>query len=202
MLENANVLTAAIAFSGVIVSVSASLLITFLSTRSEIRKLKTSLRNQYASLILEKRIEVYKECYYLLSHFAKHAQGYIKQGTPLAYEDIVYFNEKLSDWDSKNAILMSSASSHLIYRLRGIIQQSLKEINEKNVGADELDGVLASMVKHSKKLEMSLRNDIGIYEVEKYEDRRYIFSNYKFIRDHVPGPEVLLDEEIGRKAIR
>ncbi len=186
MMENPTVLTATIAFLGVIVSVSTSLMITFLSTRSEIRKLKTSLKNQYASAILEKRMNVYGDCYYILSHFAKHARGYINAQSPLTYSDINDFNVVLSEWDSRNAILLSPRSVAMISSLRFELQNLLRNTPIDNNSEYKDNEALEKLIRAVGKLEMALRNDIGIYEVETHEQRTFFMSNKEFVRNAFP----------------
>jgi hypothetical protein len=184
MMENPTVLTAIIALLGVITSVAASLLITFLSTRSEMRKLRSNLRNQYASALLEKRMCVYGECYYILSHFIKHARGFIKIDLPINYSEIEDFNMALNEWDSKNALLLSPRSIEYIYSLRRELRDILKEADQNSIYKNVL--AIEKLLKSAGNLEKALRNDIGIYEVETHEDKKIFMSNIEYLKNIAP----------------
>jgi hypothetical protein len=196
MMENPAVLTATIAFLGVITSVSASLAITFLSTRSEMRKLKTSLKNQYASAILEKRMNVYGECYYILSNFVKRAHGFINTQTPITYSDLDSFNLTLSEWDSKNALLLRPGSVALMLSLRINLRDILKEVPVCRDAIYQNGSDIDKLVTAAKTLEMALRNDIAIYEVEMHEERSFFMSNREFVKN--TSPELLPSSELFR----
>jgi hypothetical protein len=196
MMENPAVLTATIAFFGVIASVSASLIITFLSTRAEMRKLKTSLMNQYASAILEKRMNVYGECYYILSNFVKHAHGFIKTQAPITYSDVESFNLTLSEWDSKNALLLRPGSVALILSLRITLRDILKEAPVCREAIYQNSNDIDRLVTAIKQLEMALRNDIGVYKVERHEERSFFMSNREFVKN--TSPELLPSSELFR----
>lgn len=186
MIESPIVIAAIVALLGVITSVSASLLITFLSTRSEMRKIKSTLKNQYASSLLEKRISVYTDCYYILSHFIKHARCYIKAHSPLTYADVNDFNIALSEWDSRNALFLSPRSTLFIHSLRKEVQKILNNASSDADSACKIVENLEELLQSINKLEKALKNDIGVYDVERHEDRDFIMSNKDFVKSFAP----------------
>jgi hypothetical protein len=174
MIESPSIVAAGIALIGVIASVIASLTATLLSTRSELRKIKTTLRNQYASMLLERRLNSYSECYYVLSTFIKRARGFMMVDNPLTYSDVQAFSDRISDWDSRNALLLSPQSMKRIFDLR----RELKDCLDK-YPADQLPSALDyseldKLALRSRGLEKGLRNDIAIYEVEKHEQKEFV----------------------------
>ncbi len=183
MFENPNIVAAGIAFAGAIASVLGSLLVTFLSTRFEIRKIRTALQNQYSSSILEKRLNAYGGCYYILSHFIKRARGFVKTETLLTYADIQDFNDHLNEWDSKHALLMSPRAILLMYALRKGLKAFLDRSPAEGTSVVQDYDNLENLIKRVMRLERALRNDVAIYEVEKYEGKRFFSSDKEFTKD-------------------
>jgi hypothetical protein len=183
MLQNPIILAALIAFVGALVSISASLVITFLSNRSEIRKLRTSLRNQHSTIILEKRLNAYMGCYYILSNFVKIARGFVMPEGPLTRNDVKKLNEALNDWDSKSALLLSPRSVVLIHTLRHQVRDFLNKFGADTSDISEDSPELEQLIIAIGKLEMGLKNDVGIFDVEKYEDKKFHMSNKQFLNN-------------------
>ena len=181
MISTPTVIAAIVAFGGVIVSVCVSLIITIYTTRSEIRKLRASLRNQYASTLMEKRLSMYGDVYYLLSNIAKRIRRYLEPDRPISYKDISEFNKSLSEWDSRNALLLSPKSVDVMHTFRRHLRELLNKGEEEFI-ANSPD-VLDALISGISKLEAALRNDVGIYHVDEHEQKQFFMSNAKFVKD-------------------
>ena len=151
-------IVAIIAFSGVIISVLASLYSSMRQTNSELKKLRTEIQQIYTNKLLDKRIEIYPDLYNLLSRFTKS----IVTNQSISMDSLQELQENLSNWDVQNAVFLSGKAFELSYRFRVTISELSKEsVNEFN------DSILLSDLRSkADSVKLALKEDLGIFVVE------------------------------------
>lgn len=171
------IVIALISFTGVVLSVLISFLTSSRLTRTELEKLRSEVKKTYADRLLSKRLETYPGLYYLASNFLKEIQ-YGSVDNLLLNE----FRTQLIEWDSKNAIFLSSYASRKLYSLRRRLVRELKQLTDEELKDQDL---LKDLQKQVERLEVALRNDIGVYVVE-FSDPDVRFSSFEEIPREPP----------------
>lgn len=171
------IVIALISLGGVVLSVLISFLTSLRLTRTELEKLRSEIKKTYADRLLSKRLETYPSLYYLTSNFIKEIQ-YGSVDNLLLDE----FRTQLIEWDSRNAIFLSSYASRKIYSLRRRLVTELKQLTDEELKNQDL---LKDLRNQVESLEVALRNDIGVYVVE-FSDPDVRFSSFKEIPREPP----------------
>lgn len=166
------IISSIIAFIGVIISVRESSKRSDDLIKAEIEKIKSGIQQDYATKLLEKRIEVYPKLYSIISDFIK-----LVQFGKVTTDIIQKLKSDIEAWDSNNALFLSAGSTGTIYDFRKFlfdeaINKSDEELQKANY--------LKTLRDRAGDVEVVLKNDIGIYKVE-YSD---IEKEIKTFRDH------------------
>ena len=176
------IITALIAVSGVVLSAGVSILVDWLTTRRELAKARRELTSTYAGKLLEVRLKVYPELYAALSDFIKHIEGGSEKylaGQALTISDVQNLLTVIVAWDSKHALVLSDRAGRAIFDLRQhlveLITQRQSTREEAIAELETLDGLLGA----AQEVELALKVDLGIYEVELYEGRAPLDSYQK-----------------------
>ena len=155
------IITAIIAFSGVVISIVASITVSLRQTTIELRKVRTEIQQTYMNKLLEKRIEKYPSLYKLLSDFDKS----IRYGN-LRKKDVDELFKKILAWDSENAIFLSgqAVKTYVAFRivLSKVVKLSEKDFHQNFIINNEKKQLLAQ----ANEVEVALKNDLGIFVVE------------------------------------
>lgn len=152
------IIIAIISFTGVIISVTASLVISRGQAKHQIEKMRIELEEAYTGKLFEKRLEVYPSLYSILSGFAKclHKNQVNK-------EVINRTLERLDEWDNNYALFLSPLTAHNMYELRRVFQryQTMDEARViKNAKKDYIYKVMG--------LENALKTEIGVFSARDY----------------------------------
>jgi len=166
------VLVSLIALFGVLLSVTVSVFISLRTTNTEIQKLRTEIQQTYTGKLLDKRLELYPEMYYLLSDFRKKFDV-----ADISKEDVKRLLKQTSEWNSKHSILFSGQTTLISVRFRKLLTRLVQDGFESNESLRELIRTLAE-------LEVALKSDIGIYVIE-FSDPAKRFSHYEDVEDAV-----------------
>lgn len=87
------------------------------------------------------------------------------------------FNQNISELDNKCCILLSIKSAISLYRLRVTIRRIIYKNRDLSDGSLLSKEDCAEVLKYGDRLEITLRTDVGIYEIDKSEGRE-IFKDY------------------------
>ena len=166
------ILVALIALIGVLVSVAISLFSSMRLTNTELQKLRQEIQKTYSGKLLDKRLEVYPDLYYLLSDFAKKALF----GT-VVKRDLEKLLDQTNKWNSRHSILFSGQTNKVSYHFR----KTLTELAQQ--GADSPEA-LHSFIDMLSEFELALKSDLGIYVVE-FADTTKRFSSYTDLSEAV-----------------
>ena len=192
------VIAALIAFSGVIISVLISVILSVRQTNTELKKIQFEGRQGISDQLLEARLRVYPSLYALLSNFDK----VIRFGTAsepeiynsksdipveidtksLPHEIVTKLYQDVLKWDSQHAILLSAFAGGVLHNFRLILYPLAhmpKEEFHKQYGSPSL---LKTLLTEANKVEFALKSDIGIYNVEFLESENVVFT-YENLRE-------------------
>jgi hypothetical protein len=139
-------------FTG-LVSVLASVVVTTLSNRSELKRIRRELEQSYEKSLFDKRVEVYPKLYKQLSSIGKLVEyGEATRST------LLEFREKVDEWNSSYSLFFTPATTKISWRFRNYIFLLLKEdcVTEEHWGR----------IRSTARLfEAALRAEIGIFNV-------------------------------------
>lgn len=188
---DASIISALIAFVGVIVSV----LISFYSSRNLLRtelvKIETAIEQNYATKLVEKRLSDYPFIYEPLSDMGKLILLTMNDvpNQDVTFQHVTEFLEKYNSANSKYGVLFSSSSMRNSYELRKYIIKLIKENGEENKDGFVPKETLKEIGGKIRKLEFSMKQDLGVYLVEfkdpknKLQLQRYSDANKYAERD-------------------
>lgn len=190
-LQSVDISSVIVAFITAAISIVGALYLTSRKINAELHLRRIELTRAYSETILKSRLEVYKELWHILSHNLKIIHGTHYQQDLNGATDASKLNslfEKLSDWDSKNTLLLSKRSGYLIHQLR---MQLLHMINLPAAESVIIDNREREKVIESlRKLEISIKTDLGIFEVDEFEARKTI-SGYSELNRSLRAPSRL-----------
>lgn len=166
---------ALIVLLGVIFSAVISYLISKNAIKNEIKKLQLDITKTYESKILESRLESYPQLYFILSDLAKKVRT--SKITKEVFEQAL---TDIEDWDSKNAIFMSAATTSVCFEFRIYLDKLMKEMTEET-----LQKTTSDLVDEVGIFEYALKNDLGIWGVkgEKIYEMKEISSREEFLEE-------------------
>ena len=178
------IIVAIIALSGAVISVVVSAFMSMRQTKTEVMKsmrqtetelikIRSEINQTYVNKLIEKRLDVYPQFYFLLSDFIKR----FKQHDTASLEMLKDFRAKIEEWDSKNSLLFSDPTTDICHNfLMELIR--LTEMTEDDLQKYfQIRDNRRNLRKFIEKLELALKYDLGIHSVEFSEDRK--FSSYK-----------------------
>jgi hypothetical protein len=173
------ILTALIALTGVVVSVTVSLFVNIRQTNTELQKLRSEIQQTYASKLLEKRLEVYPDLYFLLSDFMKKIEAGIASKS-----DIDELHHRTSDWNSRYAVFFSGHTGGISYRFRQMLLELTRMPDEEYRRKFESPEAVRELRHRVGEVELALKSDLGIYAVE-FSDLAKRFRSYREINEEV-----------------
>lgn len=163
---NVNLITALIAFSGVLLSVVASFFVSLRKSKIESQKIRDEYLHRYAGKIFESRLEAYpKLVEHLVIFFQKVNLSRIKkeQLYEIKIADIKNLFQIILDWDAHNSVLYSPElqgmvhkTYHNLYRLLNRPEEELQPLIKNDDSLKELRNELFALY-------LALKNDLGIY---------------------------------------
>ena len=151
---------------------------------TEIRKLETSIIQDYVDKILSKRIECYPEVFELLSNFLKmiRREFAIKpEGEKIIQKsEVIKFINDYDRLNSKVSLFFSVTSEYTSFTLRDFLYDLIEKTKEKEIKEEEIVNLIKSKVSD---LEVNLKNDVGIYIIDFKDSQRMLkLKNYEDIR--------------------
>jgi hypothetical protein len=170
------IITTLIAFMGILISVSTSVLVNRQQNATEIKKLRTEIQQAYAHRLIEKRIEVYQVLYKLLSEFDKVIHFGIP--TKLTKRVISDLFDNILKWDSENAIFMSGNTGRKLYEFRWRLSELKDMSNDQFLNYFNMPKKQKGLLELANQLEVALKVDIGVYIVE-FDNENKIPHSYR-----------------------
>jgi len=161
------VLMTLISLGGILLSALVSFAVSSINTRTEFRKLKAQFQQTFVTKLVEQRIIVYPQLYFVLSDFFKRAKTGDAPNPTVPVGLLQKWLGDINAWDSQHALLLSSHAfkqiGELRYRIFVVISQvEANPLTEIQTDTDDF----RVMMQSGENLEFALRSDIGVYEVD------------------------------------
>ena len=166
------IITSIIALSGVFISVLVTYIATKKQFKTEIKKVHSTIEQDYLKMILAKRIETYPKIYFELHEFMR----LIFDHNP-SLEELKQFDEKLADLNSQYAVFIGARTGDIFYKLRRYLNTIIVKIKEKGQDEIESEDRRNALRKNIQKLEIGLKKDLGIFLVEFQDAERKLKIN-------------------------
>lgn len=175
-----------IAAMGALFSIASALYFTARKISAEFRFRRADLSNIYAQNILSERLKLYPQLWGVLSDYAKILEKRPKRDGELHTADVdslLGFNHNISRWDSAHSLILSTNASiacfELLRTLREVLNGRSADQGAQPITRDEYLLISAGLTR----LEVALRTDLGIYEIEKLEARK-VLRGYAEVARH------------------
>jgi hypothetical protein len=185
--NNIDISALVIATIGALFSIASALYLTSRKISAELKYRRIDLTRIYAETLLKKRLDVYPVHWSHLSRYLKIIRDTSIRDKKLVIADVqslydVY--EKIIVWNSDNALIFSDNTARASQRMREAICRILIEINAKKRSGPLTEEEKNEIIKSMARLEVAMRTDIGILEVDIFESRS-IFISYGELRAHI-----------------
>jgi len=183
---HADLSSVAIAITGAVISIVGALYLSKRRIDADFRVRRIELTNLYAENLLKMRLDKYQEPWFYVSHYRKIINGlYLGDGGGKQVADLtnlLQLHVDMNNWNSKHSLIFSENTARASGNLRRTIQNILETTNNnqpnRELNTDEGRQVYDAMGR----FEIALRIDIGILEVDDFENREIVRS-YKELRE-------------------
>jgi hypothetical protein len=175
-----------IALFGALFSIASALYLTARKISAEFRFRRADLSNIYAQNILSARLQRYPELWRYLSDYAKVLEKLPKRDGTLHtadLESLLRFNHDVSRWDSEHAFLLSTNAAGSCFRFLRTLREVLNGRSAAQGGQPITHDEYLVISEGLARLEVALRTDLGIHEIEKLEARK-ILRGYGEVARH------------------
>jgi hypothetical protein len=166
------VYVALIAFSGVLISAAISWVISRRKIESEIRGIRLEMQSSYANKLQERRLDVYPLLHTSIIEFVKDIQA-----RTTSFEHLEALYESVSEWDSKNSILLGAHSRYVLYRferaLHNIVKKGEAAFKNRIVSSEQRK----KLIRRCFEVDLALKSDLGVFEIEFAEPGKR-FASY------------------------
>ncbi|NOT59644.1 MAG: hypothetical protein HOP19_05395 [Acidobacteria bacterium] len=152
------IITAVIAFLGVVAAMIGSLVIARKTVNLELRKARIQFQQAYLGELLKKRLEIYPKIYCCLSLFAREIRE-----RRVSQQLIVDAREQLNRFDSEYAIFFERETVKKCIDLRKALLKLADKNNQELNDLLSSDGERKSLVETIGKYELALKSELGIY---------------------------------------
>jgi hypothetical protein len=177
------VLLSLIALGGVLISSAISWIISRRQVVAEVEHLRLEIQRSYATNLNNKRLGVYPNLYRLLNDYTLSIQT-----RSLSFENLRTFQHELSEWYSQNGLFLSARTNEVLY----VLLRTIRGIARKSdiAFANRLDSPekRRRLITEAWKLQIGLKNDIGVYQVEFYDPEK-TFNSYDEIEERLNAAE-------------
>ena len=170
---------ALIALLGVLLSILASVVLARRAAKAELKKLRVQLTANYADKLLAARIAVYPSLYPALSEFVKLLEAGAKAASQAQMLDpgaIRQLHTQIADWGKQNSIFLSDRAERASFDLRQYVRSLAVLADDDLSAALRMPKTVADLLYRVQRLEIALKVELGVYDVEAYENRAYYVS--------------------------
>jgi hypothetical protein len=170
------IIVALIAFIGILVSVLVSVLTSMRVINTELQRLRTEIQQTYAGKLLEKRLEVYPDMYYLLSDFIKKVQFHDDSKIDMDEEVLEELRAQTNEWNSRYSLFFSGETNLTSTKFRKLLDDLIKSVDKDTVKKIPTEA-LRPLRHEAGHFELALKSDLGIFVVE-FSDPAKRFTSY------------------------
>jgi hypothetical protein len=177
--ESIDVSALLIAVVGALFSIASALYFTARKIGAEFRFRRADLANVYSESILATRLQLYPELWAYLASYGVLMEGFPEADgkQPVAnVGSLLVFNKNILQWNNRHSFIFSTSSmfacSDLMREVRRVLNKRGEVEGSQPITRDEY----LILYRVITKLEVSLRTDLGLLEVEKLEARKIPFD--------------------------
>lgn len=134
---------------------------------------RKQISSRYSEVLYTARLAAYPELYYLISNLAKETRFH-----PLTRDFLMACVEKLDDWDSKHALLLSPLATHRIFVLRHSLRNLISD--DADLASVETGKSIRTEVAS---LENALKTELGIFQMPWFHNPRKVMFVNDFLSD-------------------
>ena len=157
-----NIVVALIALSGVLMSGLVSFVVSSLQSNTTASNLRVEVEQRYNQKLFEKRLETYPLLYRATSDLGKDLEL-----PDLRYKVFLKSRERIDQWDSQNAVLVSPSVIALLLQLSNTLtDMALGRDQEALVTRGDRELVFEAALR----LEQAIRNEIGVYAIHGFHN--------------------------------
>lgn len=180
-----NTLSIVVPIITVVISILASVIITTMQNRAEMKNLREQMEQNYSKSLFDKRVEAYPELWSLLCVLGK-AIFYDQQ----TVGKLIEFRNKLDSWDIKYGVYLSQPVSHIYWRFVDYLRILLLDGTEAEITQQNWEDI--ARIRGS--LQQALRAEIGIFDTNPVGKIGWMEGVYEFIDERrKQGPYRQLD---------
>ncbi len=176
-----------IAMAGVLISAAMSWIVSRRQVNAEVERLRLEIQRSYATNLNNKRLEVYPALYSLMNDYTVSIQN-----QNMSLEKLKTLSEKVSEWYTRNGLLLSGLTNGSVYTflrtINRIAQKSEAAFTTRLAASEQRQ----QLIQDAWKVQVGLKNDIGIYKVE-FSDLETNFSSYSEIDERLKEVKRLPD---------
>lgn len=180
-----NTLSIAVPIITIVISILSSIIITTMKNRTEMKKLREQMEQNYSKSLFDKRAKVYAELWRLLCNLGKTI--FYDQQT---VENLIEFRDKFDNWDIKYGLYLSQPVSHIYWRFNDYLRILLLNGTEAEITQQNWEDI----AKIRGSLQQALRAEIGIFDTKPVGKIGWMEEVYEFIDERrKQGPYRQLD---------
>ena len=179
-----------VAVIGALFSIVSAIYISSRRIDAEFRYRRVELTKLYSENLLKERLRLYPGLWRMTSAYAKLLKAFpVYQDSHAAADrnSLRAFNDAVTQWDNENGLILSSKSARACFRLRRAVRDVLAK---EDAGAQDTKAAAAlsnreadMLYEQLTQLEIALRVDIGVFEVDEHEARKAAASFAAINRD-------------------
>jgi len=185
------VVVALISLCGVALSALVSWLISRYQVRLGIQKIRLEMQRIYAERLHEARLVRYEPIYEAIERHVKACQ---RRSADLSTHRTFY--SFVDEWHTKNGFVLSSDTNRRFYtymrKARRVTERSEEAFKERYADAVKR----REMIRDVWELELGLKNDLGVFELEFFDPDRK-FKSYREIDEALSEQDEKTTQESG-----
>jgi len=171
------VVAALIGISGVIVSAFVSWMVSRSQVRAETKKLRLEMQHAYLENLHRARLTAFPELYSAVEGHAKTIQR-----REVTLEGMKAFHGMVDKWHTNHGYLLTAATNSVMYtylrRLMTVADSSPQSFAARLSDPEKR----RQMIRSAWEVELALKNDLGIFEVEFFDPHRK-FRSYRDVAE-------------------
>ena len=172
--------------SGVITLI-ASLWLTTLKNKTELRKIQTQQEQNYTKSLFDKRIEVYPKLYSMFSDYEK-----LIRDNKQSIESLHTLKDDVDLWNTQFGIFFTDSTTNISFRFRKYLNLLLTNDSGSNISIDDWNLVQKILLTFEK----SLRTEIGIYHTKAAGESEEVKNIYIKIEDAINNIKLRATREL------
>ncbi len=155
------VIVALIALSGVALSGLVSWLVSRRSIAGQLRGVRLQLQQSQMQLLQQTRLSEYGEIYQAVRGFVRFVQQ--REAT---FERLKSLQSTVTAWDLRNGLVLGAEATGVVYRYERLLRSLVERGETAFANRLESREKRLGFIRRCFEVEIALKNDVGIYQIE------------------------------------